>query len=266
MTSDIQRWYDTCIVCVTINQGRPGRTKLCRPEPPKGPWEFLQLDFIGPLPSAKGGYHYCLVIIDKFSKWVEVIPTRNNSANTVARVLANQILPLWGAPVQIESDQGTHFTGQIMKSICKMLNINQRFHVSYRPQSSEIVERSNRTIKESISKQIIQHKNRWTEALPTVLTVLRATPSKSTGISPFELMTGRVMKLPIDPEITSAGLGPLMIATQQTVLKQLQERLSVLRAQATLKQQQSDLMNDAHFNPNSEIKFSEGDMVMIRFL
>ncbi len=108
MASDIQRWCDTCIVCATINQGKPGRTKLCRPEPPKGPWELLQLDFIGPLPSAKGGYRYCLVIIDKFSKWVEAIPTRNNSANTVARVVANQILPLWGAPIQIESDQGTH--------------------------------------------------------------------------------------------------------------------------------------------------------------
>ncbi len=101
MASDIQRWCDTCIVCATINQGKPGRTKLCRPEPPKGPWELLQLDFIGPLPSAKGGYRYCLVIIDKFSKWVEAIPTRNNSANTVARVVANQILPLWGAPIQI---------------------------------------------------------------------------------------------------------------------------------------------------------------------
>ncbi len=64
MASDIQRWCDTCIVCATINQGKPGRTKLCRPEPPKGPWELLQLDFIGPLPSAKGGYRYCLVIID----------------------------------------------------------------------------------------------------------------------------------------------------------------------------------------------------------
>ncbi len=99
------RWHQTfkdgvtCIVCATINQGKPGRTKLCRPEPPKGPWELLQLDFIGPLPSAKGGYRYCLVIIDKFSKWVEAIPTRNNSANTVARVVANQILPLWGAPI-----------------------------------------------------------------------------------------------------------------------------------------------------------------------
>ncbi len=234
MASDIQRWCDTCIVCATINQGKPGRTKLCRPEPPKGPWELLQLDFIGPLPSAKGGYRYCLVIIDKFSKWVEAIPTRNNSANTVARVVANQILPLWGAPIQIESDQGTHFTGQVMKQICQMLNIKQRFHIPY----------------------------------------LRATPSKATGISPFELMTGRVMKLPIDPEIAPADLGPLVVATQQSVLKQLRdqqsvlkqlrERLEVLHARAALKQQQSDLTNDTQFNPTSEVKFSEGDMVMVR--
>ncbi len=264
MASDIQRWCDTCIVCATINQGKPGRTKLCRPEPPKGPWELLQLDFIGPLPSAKGGYRYCLVIIDKFSKWVEAIPTRNNSANTVARVVANQILPLWGAPIQIESDQGTHFTGQVMKQICQMLNIKQRFHIPYRPQSSGMVERANRTIKESISKQVAQHKNQWIDALPTVLTILRATPSKATGISPFELMTGRVMKLPIDPEIAPADLGPLVVATQQSVLKQLRERLEVLHAHAALKQQQSDLTNDTQFNPTSEVKFSEGDMVMVR--
>ncbi len=264
MASDIQRWCDTCIVCATINQGKPGRTKLCRPEPPKGPWELLQLDFIGPLPSAKGGCRYCLVIIDKFSKWVEAIPTRNNSANTVARVVANQILPLWGAPIQIESDQGTHFTGQVMKQICQMLNIKQRFHIPYRPQSSGMVERANRTIKESISKQVAQHKNQWIDALPTVLTILRATPSKATGIRPFELMTGRVMKLPIDPEIAPANLGPLVVATQQSVLKQLRERLEVLHARAALKQQQSDLTNDTQFNPTSEVKFSEGDMVMVR--
>ncbi len=84
MASDIQRWCDTCIVCASINQGKPGRTKLCRPEPPKGPWELLQLDFIDPLPSAKGGYRYCLVIIDKFSnltvqtQWHEIIDKFSN--------------------------------------------------------------------------------------------------------------------------------------------------------------------------------------------
>ena len=103
-------------MCAAVDQGRPGRTNLQRQDPPKRPWEFLQLDFIGPLPSAKGAYPYCLVIIDNFFKWIEAIPTRNNTANTVARVLGNQIIPLWGAPMQIESDQGTHFTGQVTHS------------------------------------------------------------------------------------------------------------------------------------------------------
>ena len=31
-----------------------------------------------------------------------------------------------------------------------------------------------------------------------------------------------------------------------------------------MKQHQADLRNDAQFNPTSEIKFTEGDMVMIR--
>ncbi|KAJ8342662.1 hypothetical protein SKAU_G00325900 [Synaphobranchus kaupii] len=127
-----------------------------------------------------------------------------------------------------------------------------------------MVERVNRTIKEGIAKQMAQHQNKWTEALPTVLTILRVTPSKSTGISPYELMTGRLMKLPIDPEISPADLGPLVVAKQQVVLEQLQERLKVLHAQAALKQQQADLRNDAQFNPNSETQFAEGDMIMVR--
>ncbi len=55
---------------------------------------------------------------------------------------------------------------------------------------------------------------------------------------------------PIDPEIAPADLGPLVVATQQSVLKQLRERLEVLHASAALKQQQSDLTNDTQFKPN----------------
>ncbi|KAJ8348771.1 hypothetical protein SKAU_G00273600 [Synaphobranchus kaupii] len=127
-----------------------------------------------------------------------------------------------------------------------------------------MVERINRTIKEGIAKQIAQHQNKWTEALHTVLTILRATPSRATGLSPYELMTGRLMRLPIDPEVPSSDLGPLVLAKQQVVLEQLRERLKILHAQAALKQQQADMRNDAQFNPTSEIKFTEGDMVMVR--
>lgn len=72
------------------------------------------------------------------------------------------------------------------------------------------------------------------------------------------------MKLPIDPEVDPGNLGPLMQATQQTVLNQLQERLKVLNSQASLRQQQTDRANDILHNPIAETKFSEGDLVMVK--
>ncbi|KAJ8375495.1 hypothetical protein SKAU_G00060750 [Synaphobranchus kaupii] len=56
-------------------------------------------------------------------------------------------------------------------------------------------------------------------------------------------MTGRLMRLPIDPEVPSSDLGPLVLAKQQVVLEQLRERLNVLHAQAALKQQQADMLS-----------------------
>lgn len=54
MAEDVDSWRASCLVCAAHNQGKPGRTKLCRPNAPKGPWEALEMDFLGPLPSAKG--------------------------------------------------------------------------------------------------------------------------------------------------------------------------------------------------------------------
>ena len=41
---------------------------------------------------------YCLVIIDLYSKWIEVIPTTRNDAITVAKALATHIAPRFGFP------------------------------------------------------------------------------------------------------------------------------------------------------------------------
>ncbi len=51
-----------------------------------------------------------------------------------------------GIPDCIDSDQGTHFTGQVVKEVSRMLKIKWNLHCPYRPQASGQVERSNRTI------------------------------------------------------------------------------------------------------------------------
>jgi Integrase core domain len=67
------------------------------------PMECLNIDFIGPFPD--GGY--VLVIIDTFTRWVELFPTKDASALSAATCLF-QHFGRFGAPLQLRSDNGPH--------------------------------------------------------------------------------------------------------------------------------------------------------------
>ncbi len=146
------------------------------------------------LPPCKGKTDV-LVVIDKFSRWVEAYPTGRATAAHTAKCLVTDFIPRWGLPDCIDSDQGTHFTGQVVKEVSRMLKIKWKLHCPYRPQASGQVERSNRTIKTRLSK-MHQEGVPWVEALPAVLCSMRASPNRSVGLSPHEIITGRPMQMP----------------------------------------------------------------------
>ncbi len=146
------------------------------------------------LPPCKGKTDV-LVVIDKFSRWVEAYPTGSATAAHTAKCLGTDFIPRWGLPDCIDSDQGTHFTGQVVKEVSRMLKIKWNLHCPYRPQASGQVERSNRTIKTRLSK-MHQEGVPWVEALPAVLCSMRASPNRSVGLSPHEIITGRPMQMP----------------------------------------------------------------------
>ena len=70
-----------------------------------------------------------------------------------------------------------------------MSNVKWKLHTAYRPQSSGIVEGTNRTLKETLSKWIIETDCSWVDLLPTALLRLRMTPW-SHGYSPYEIVYG----------------------------------------------------------------------------
>ncbi|XP_015939616.1 uncharacterized protein LOC107465138 [Arachis duranensis] len=55
------------------------------------------IDFMGPF-SNSSGYLYILLAVDYVSKWVEVIPTRFNDANTIISFIRNNIVCCYGSP------------------------------------------------------------------------------------------------------------------------------------------------------------------------
>ncbi len=100
---------------------------------PTAPFEYLQIDFIELSPCE--GKKYSLMLVEKWSKWVEAFPTSKQDAAAVAKVLLTEIVPRWGVPQKISSDNGTHFVNEAIKEVGKFLGINLRTHCSYRPAS-----------------------------------------------------------------------------------------------------------------------------------
>ncbi len=139
-------WNSQEMCYMSENNDVPAATTPAAHTPaPPGPFRHLQVDYIS-LPPCKGKTDV-LVVIDKFSRWVEAYPTGRATATHTAKCLVTDFIPRWGLPDCIDSDQGTHFTGQVVKEVSRMLKIKWNLHCPYRPQASGQVERSNRTIK-----------------------------------------------------------------------------------------------------------------------
>lgn len=111
-----------CVVCARHNVGRAITVPLLAHPTPSGPFKHLMIDFIELTPCE--GYKYCLVMVDMFSRWVEVVPCRKATALAVARALLKDVIPQWGLPSRISSDNGSHFVNEVGASLGKTLQID----------------------------------------------------------------------------------------------------------------------------------------------
>ena len=56
------------------------------------PWEYTNMDFMGPLPVTEKGHQYLLVFIDFLSRYVELVPTASHTAVEVAEALRERVI------------------------------------------------------------------------------------------------------------------------------------------------------------------------------
>ncbi len=98
------------------------------------------------------------------SRWVEAYPTGRATAAHTAKCLVTDFIPRWGLPDCIDSDQGTHFTGQVVKEVSRMLKIKWNRHCPYRPQASGQVDLRNADV-HIVSDALIAYCENLTKAV-----------------------------------------------------------------------------------------------------
>jgi hypothetical protein len=109
--TDIQTYVQSCQLCQQIKVPRQYNTAPLTPLTPTKPWELVTTDIMGPLPTSGGKNKFVLVIIDHFTKWVELYPLPEISAKTVSQCLMLTFLR-YGIPDTLLSDQGSNYQSE----------------------------------------------------------------------------------------------------------------------------------------------------------
>ena len=138
------------------------------------PMERIATDILGELPMTEKGKRYILVVSDYYSKWTESFPMKNMEAETVAKIIVEQVLTRFGVPYAIHSDQGTQFESRLFSEVCKLFGIKKTRTTPYHPKSDGMVERFNKTLATMLSAYVDEHHKDWDVHLPYVMMAYRS--------------------------------------------------------------------------------------------
>lgn len=195
------------------------------------PMQCVNIDTIGPLPKDDFGNEHILVIIDCFTRFVELYPIADTSAKAAARAILQHV-GRYGVSSKYLTDNGSQYANELLAELKTLLRTEHEFTVPYSKEENAIVERVNKEVMRHLRAIIFDSRiiNTWShDYLPLVMRILNTAEKETTGVSPAELLFGNVIQM--DRII----LHPPPKEDESSTPMQLSEHMaSMLKAQADL--------------------------------
>ena len=263
MYADTLAYCKKCPECAIVTGGGRLHKPHLTPIPVQRPFQILGVDVMD-LPCTESGNRHVVVFQDLFTKWPMVFPVPDQKSERIARLLCEDVVPLFGVPEALLSDRGTNLVSHLMLDVCTLLGTTKLNTTAYHPECDGLVERFNRTLKSMLRKRAAQFGAQWDRHLAGLLWAYRNTPHDSTGEKPSFLLFGWDCKSPLESTLLPAE------PVQPTTVEDYREELMLTLASA--RQSALEHINRAQTRYKTQydrktapVKYRVGDWVLLHF-
>ena len=192
MVQDITDYCKACPTCATSKSPTKKPWGLLKTMlVPTHPWQYISIDFMGPLPESSnqnGSYDMICVIIDLLTAMVHLVPTfQTYKAVDMAELIFNSVFKLHRLPKRIISDCDSLFTSHFWKKLNSLLNIELRLSSAFHPQTDSTTECANRTMTQMLHQCVGPKQKDWATKLLAIEFAMNSARSSTTGFTPFFL-------------------------------------------------------------------------------
>ena len=191
MWKDVLEFCQSCDVCQKINPDRRSPAGLLRPHKiPLLPWDVVSLDLITGLPNSNG-FTAILVVVDKLTKYVLYIPTKNElKQEGFADLFLEHVVRRFGLPLEMIADRDPRWAKSFWQSIATSLGLKLLLSTSHHPQHDGQTERANQTLEIALRAFVAGERTNWSKWLNLLAHAYNSTPQTSTGYAPHFLLFG----------------------------------------------------------------------------
>jgi hypothetical protein len=226
IVQDVKDYCKACQVCAKSKTPTEKPQGLLKTMPvPSLPWQYIGIDFVGPLPKSSnrnGSFNMICVIIDILTAMVHLVPTcQTYKATDMAEVIFDIVYKLHGLPERIISDRDSLFTSHFWRKLHKLLNVELRMSSAFHPHTDGATKHTNRTMMQMLRQCVNNKQSDWVMKLPEIEFTMNSARSSTSGFSPFYLNYGVAHEEVISTihgrkEDSTPNLPPLAIIRRET--------------------------------------------------
>ena len=185
MKKDIQNFMRKCEVCLKFNPGlrfqaEPGYFGASHP------LEQITFD-VAHMKQRKTEYPLALCAEDTFTRWMWIMPLKNETAEEQIRAIRTTIMSLCHQPKEFITDRHSVYLSRAFRDFLQAHSIRLSISKGYQSTHVALVNRAHRTMRSLLAKCCANDED-WVTKLPMITSAYNHSVHPATGFSPYFML------------------------------------------------------------------------------